>query len=123
MHKKIIIVFWGNPFFDARCMNMVDEFLDYNHQVSVLGIAKEAQKIKHRDAKIVLMNTKKFNNSITKYFKYFNCVKKLFCVKITFFVRSPVFVGYRELKIQFNDIVVPSTDVKQFVNEIPRFTK
>ena len=76
MHKKIIIVFWGNPFFDARCMNMVDEFLDYNHQVSVLGIAKEAQKIKHRDAKIVLMNTKKFNNSITKYFKYFNCVKK-----------------------------------------------
>ena len=76
MHKKIIMVFWGNPFFDARCMNMVDEFLDNNNQVSVLGIAKEAQTIKHRDAKIVLMNTKKFNNSITKYFKYFNCVKK-----------------------------------------------
>ena len=54
MHKKIIIVFWGNPFFDARCMNMVDEFLDYNHRVSVLGIAKEAQKIKHRNAKNML---------------------------------------------------------------------
>ena len=76
MHKKIIIVFWGNPYFDARCMNMIDEFLDHNHQVSVLGIAKEAQKTEYHDAKIVLMNTKKFNNSITKYFKYFNCVKK-----------------------------------------------
>ena len=26
-----------------------------------------------------------------------------------------------ELKIQFNDIVVPSTDVKQFVNDMPWF--
>ena len=76
MYKNIIIVFWGNPFFDGRCMNMIDELLNNNHKVSVLGIGAQAEEIEYNNAHIILMDTKKFNNSVTKYFKYFKCVKK-----------------------------------------------
>jgi len=76
MHKNIIIVFWGNPFFDGRCMNMIDELLNKNHTVSVLGISEEAKEIEYNGAKIILMHDAKFNHSATKYFKYFQCVKK-----------------------------------------------
>ena len=76
MHKNIIIIFWGNPFFDGRCMNMIDELLNNNHKVSVLGIGDENKELEYNGSKIMLMDNKKFNNSATKYFKYFNYVKK-----------------------------------------------
>ena len=76
MHKNIIIVFWGNPFFDGRCMNMIDELLNKNHKVSVLGIGKEAKEIEYNGSEIILMHAKKFINPATKYFKYFKYVKK-----------------------------------------------
>ena len=28
MHKKAVIIFWGNPLYDGRCMNMIDELLN-----------------------------------------------------------------------------------------------
>ena len=75
MHKNITIVFWGNPFFDGRCMNMIDELLNNNHNVSVLGIGEQAEDVEYNNAHIILMDTNKFNSSITKYFKYFKYVK------------------------------------------------
>ena len=71
MNKNIIIVFWGNPFFDGRCMNMIDELLNNNHKVSVLGIGHEEKELEYNGSKIMLIHAKKFNNSTTKYFKYF----------------------------------------------------
>ena len=76
MHKNIIIVFWGNPFFDGRCMNMIDELLNNNHKVSVLGIGEKSEDLEYNNAHIILMDIKNFNTSVTKYFKYFKCVKK-----------------------------------------------
>lgn len=75
MSKKIIIVFWGNPFFDGRCMNMLDDCLSDNNQLVVLGVGDKDEEINYKDAKIILINRKKLNNSITKYFKYFKYVK------------------------------------------------
>ena len=62
MHKNIIIIFWGNPFFDGRCMNMIDELLNNNHKVSVLGIGGEKKGLEYNGSKIMLMDNKKFNN-------------------------------------------------------------
>jgi len=76
MNKNIIIIFWGNPFFDGRCMNMIDELLNKNHKVSVLGIDHEEKEMEYNGAEIILMHAEKFNNSVTKYFKYFKYVKK-----------------------------------------------
>jgi len=76
MHKNILIVFWGNPFFDGRCMNMIDELLNKDHKVSVLGIGNQAKEIEYNGSEIILMHAEKFNNSATKYFKYFKYVKK-----------------------------------------------
>ena len=76
MHKNIIIIFWGNPFFDGRCMNMVDDLNNQNHKVTVLGIGNKKEKIEYNSTKIILMKSEKFNNPITKYLKYFSCIKQ-----------------------------------------------
>ena len=75
MHKNILIVFWGNPFFDGRCMNMIDELLNKKHTISILGIGSEAEKLDYNGAHITLMSSKTFNSSTTKYLKYFRYVK------------------------------------------------
>jgi len=81
MHKEILLIFWGHPYYDGRCMNMIDDLLNNNHQVSVLGIGNQTQKLEYNGAKIILMDSKKFNSSITKYFKYFKYVKKFIANK------------------------------------------
>ena len=76
MTKKILIVFRGHPFFDGRCMNMINQLLDREHQVNVLGVGASTEILYYKDAKIKLMSSNLFRNSATKYFKYFNYVKR-----------------------------------------------
>ena len=33
MSKKILIIFWGNPLYDGRCINMVNQCLNEKHQL------------------------------------------------------------------------------------------
>ena len=76
MTKNITIIFWGHPFFDGRCMNMLDDLLNNKHIVSVLGVGQKKEEIEYRGSRIILMKSKKLSNPITKYFRYFNAVKK-----------------------------------------------
>ena len=71
MSKKIVLIFWGHPYFDGRCMNMLGQLLNEWHKISVLGICKKAQKLQYNGTKIYLMDENKFMNPLTKYFKYF----------------------------------------------------
>jgi len=75
MSKKIVLIFWGHPYFDGRCMNMLSQLVNEGHKISVLGIGKKAQKLQYNGIKIYLMDENKFMNPLTKYFKYFKCVK------------------------------------------------
>ena len=76
MHKKVIIVFWGHPLYDGRCMNMLNQLNEEGYQISVLGVGSKKETFNYKEAQIELIDSKKLNNSITKYFKYFDSVKK-----------------------------------------------
>ena len=76
MHKKVTIVFWGHPLYDGRCMNMLNQLIAQDCQVSVLGVGSKKEILNYKGAKIELLDNKKLNTSITKYFKYFHYVKK-----------------------------------------------
>ena len=52
MPKKILIIFWGHPYFDGRCMNMMEQLLNQNHQVTVLGVGEKSETLKYKNAKI-----------------------------------------------------------------------
>ena len=75
MPKKILIIFWGHPYFDGRCMNMMEQLLNQNHQVTVLGVGEKSETLRYKGAKINLINKSALQHSITKYFKYFKYVK------------------------------------------------
>ena len=75
MNKKILIVFWGNPFFDGRCMNMINQLLKHNYQISVLGVGNKIEGLKQKNIIIKLINPILLRNPFTKYFKYFKYVK------------------------------------------------
>jgi len=77
MPKKVMLIFWGHPLYDGRCMNMINQFMAEEYQVYVLGVGKKQEKLNYEGAEIELINQKKLNNSITKYFKYFKYVKKM----------------------------------------------
>ena len=76
MHKKVIIVFWGHPLYDGRCMNMLNQLNEEGYQLSILGVGSNKETFNYKGAQIELIDSKKLNNSITKYFKYFYYVKK-----------------------------------------------
>ena len=48
MSKNITIIFWGHPLYDGRCMNMIDQFINQNHKVSVLGIGNKSEKLNYK---------------------------------------------------------------------------
>ena len=75
MPKRILIIFWGHPYFDGRCMNMIEQLSNQNYQVSVLGIGEKSETLRYKNTKINLINKSLLQNSITKYFKYFKYVK------------------------------------------------
>ena len=52
MPKRILIIFWGHPYFDGRCMNMIEQLSNQNYQVSVLGIGEKSETLKYKNAKI-----------------------------------------------------------------------
>ena len=76
MSKKILIIFYGHPLYDGRCMNMIDQFLDKGHQVNVLGVGKKKEDLNYKKTKMRLIDSHLLSNSITKYFKYFKYVKQ-----------------------------------------------
>ena len=81
MNKKILLVFWGHPYFDGRCMNMINQSLKNKDEITVLGVGNKAKNIEYKNVQITLIDKKKLNNSVTKYFKYFKCVKKFINMK------------------------------------------
>ena len=77
MPKKILIIFWGHPLFDGRCVNMMHQLLNQSYDVHVVGVSSEADTISYKGATIELIDKNLLNNSWTKYLKYFNFVKKI----------------------------------------------
>ena len=76
MSKKILIIFWGNPLYDGRCINMVNQCLNEKHQLKVLGVGIKTERINYKGATIQLINQNKLKNKYFKYFKYFKYVKQ-----------------------------------------------
>ena len=76
MPKKILMIFWGNPLYDGRCMNMMNQCINENHQLNILGVGIKAEKINYKSATIQLIDKNQLNNRLTKYFKYFKYVKQ-----------------------------------------------
>ena len=70
MSKNITIIFWGHPLYDGRCMNMIDQFINQNHKVSVLGIGNKSEKLNYKSAQIELIDKTKLRNVFTKYLRY-----------------------------------------------------
>ena len=38
MPKKILIIFWGNPFFDGRCMNLLEHLLNADYNIKIVCV-------------------------------------------------------------------------------------
>ena len=76
MPKKVMIVFWGHPLYDGRCMNMLNQLIEQDCQVSLLGVGLKKEIFNYKGAQIELIDNTQINNPITKYFKYFHYVKK-----------------------------------------------
>ena len=73
--KKIIITFWGNPFYDGRCINMINQLISQKYQIRVLGVGNQAEHLSYKGVDIDLIDQKILKNPITKYSKYFKYVK------------------------------------------------
>ena len=56
MNKKILIVFWGNPFFDGRCMNMINQLLKHNPENIKISNSKLLKFTKKN--KVIIKNNK-----------------------------------------------------------------
>ena len=75
MNKKILIIFWGHPLFDGRCINMMNQLIQQGHLINVMGVGKKTECITYKNIDIELIGEHNFKNSLTKYFKYFEYVK------------------------------------------------
>ena len=73
----IMIVFWGNPLYDGRCVNMINQFRDEKLTVKIIGVGKDNKTFDFNGAKIKLIDHAILNNSLTKYFKYFKLIKRI----------------------------------------------
>ena len=76
MPKKILIIFWGHPLFDGRCINMINQLLNSNHDVYIMGVGNKSEIISYKKATIQLIGKNLLNHSWTKYFQYFQRAKK-----------------------------------------------
>ena len=76
MPKKILIIFWGNPLYDGRCINMINQCINENHELKVLGVGVKTERINYKRATIQLINQNKLKNKIFKYVKFFKYVKQ-----------------------------------------------
>ena len=76
MSKKILIIFLGNPLYDGRCMNMINQLSNTNQKLYCLGVGEKYEDINNKDLNIELMAKSQFQNTLTKYFNFFKKVKK-----------------------------------------------
>ena len=76
MNKKVLIIFWGNPFFDGRCMNMINQISKTHQTLYCLGVGEKSEVINNNHYKIELISKTYFQNSLTKYFNFFKIVKR-----------------------------------------------
>ena len=53
--KKIIITFWGNPFYDGRCINMINQLISQKYQIRVLGVGNQAEHLSYKGVDIDLL--------------------------------------------------------------------
>ena len=74
---NIMIIFWGNPLYDGRCVNMINQLLRENLIVKVLGVDSKNDTLNFNGAEIQLINKNDLSNSFVKYFKFFKIVKKM----------------------------------------------
>ena len=56
MPKKILIIFWGHPLFDGRCVNMMHQLLNQSYDVHVVGVSSETDTIPYKGATIELID-------------------------------------------------------------------
>ena len=70
MPKKILIIFWGNPFFDGRCMNLLEQLLNANYNIQFLCVGNISETKNYKGAELHFISQKKLENAITKYFIY-----------------------------------------------------
>ena len=71
MSKKILIIFWGNPLYDGRCMNMINQISNTNQRLYCLCSGEKYELIKNKNYNLELMSKIHFQNPLTKYFNYF----------------------------------------------------
>ena len=76
MHKKVVIIFWGNPFYDGRCLNMINQIVEQKVNLKILGVGNQELCVDDKGYQIKMLNEKSLKNPITKYTKYFREVKK-----------------------------------------------
>ena len=76
MSKKILILFWGHPLYDGRCINMINQCIAEKHQLSILGVGNKAEQINYKNAAIQLIAQKQLKNRFTKYLKFFKYAKQ-----------------------------------------------
>ena len=81
MPKKILMIFWGHPLFDGRCINMMNQLLNKNYIVHVVGVSSELDTISYKGATIEFIDASMLINKWTKYLKYFNFVKKMITIQ------------------------------------------
>ena len=72
MPRKILLIFWGHPLFDGRCVNMMEQLFKKKYDVKVLGVGFKAENMNYKNIAIKLIDKHTLESSITKYFKYFS---------------------------------------------------
>ena len=56
MSSKVLIIFWGNPMYDGRCMNMINQLSKTNQRLYCLGVGEKYEEIKNNNYKIELIS-------------------------------------------------------------------
>ena len=49
----IMIVFWGNPLYDGRCVNMINQFRDEKLTVKIIGVGKDNETFDFNNSNII----------------------------------------------------------------------
>jgi len=73
MNKTIVLVFLGDFFFDARCINMADTIIDAGVNINIIDTGNSGDQ--YRGKKIYHISLSL--NGVFKYFKFYQETKKL----------------------------------------------
>ena len=104
MHKKAVIIFWGNPLYDGRCMNMINQIVEKKITLKVLGVGDKELSLDGEGYQIKLLSKKSLKNSIIKYPKFFREVKKFISInKPNFIIASDLYSMVPAAQIKKNN--------------------